>query len=68
MRTLPQTNVVDIAAMQGSGGSSTGVGGHEGEEQGDDRFEIADGHGVEEVVAALTARGLQPVVNEYIYV
>ena len=63
-----RNNVVDIAATKISAGVSTGIGGHEGEEQGDDQFEIADGRSVEEVVAALTARGLQPVMNDYIYV
>jgi len=63
-----RNNVVDIAATKISAGVSTGIGGHEGEEQGDDQFEIADGRSVEEVVAALTARGLQPVMNDYLYV
>ncbi len=57
-----------IAATKLSAGVSTGVGGHGGEEQGDDQFEIADGRSVQEVAAALRERGLQPVMNDYVYV
>ena len=65
MRTLPQQcgrhrGDEDIG---GSGEHSDEI-----EAKGDDQFEIADGRSVEEVVAALTARGLQPVMNDYIYV
>ena len=31
-------------------------------------FEIADGRNVEEVVAAIKERGLQPVMNDYVFV
>ncbi len=57
-----------IAATKLSAGVSTGVGGHGGEEQGDDQFEIADGRSVQKVAAALRERGLQPVMNDYVYV
>lgn len=60
--------VIDIAATKISAGVSTGIGGHTGEEEGDDQFEIADGRDVEQVVAAIRAEGLQPVMNDYVYV
>ncbi len=61
-------HVVDIAATKISAGASTGIGGHSGEEEGDDQFEIADNRTVDQVVAAIRAQGLQPVMNDYIYV
>ena len=61
-------HVVDIAATKISAGVSTGIGGHSGEEEGDDQFEIADNRTVDQVVAAIRAQGLQPVMNDYIYV
>ncbi|MDP4127972.1 MAG: 2-iminoacetate synthase ThiH [Bacillota bacterium] len=63
-------NVVGLAATKISAGVSTGIGGHleEAEEQGDRQFEIADGRSVEEVYEAIKSRGLQPVMNDYIYV
>ncbi len=63
-----RNNVVNIAATKISAGVSTGIGGHEGEEQGDDQFEIADGRTVDEVVRAIREQGLQPVMNDYVYV
>lgn len=60
--------VIDIAATKISAGVSTGIGGHTGEEEGDDQFEIADERNVEQVVAAIRAEGLQPVMNDYVYV
>jgi 2-iminoacetate synthase len=63
-----RNNVIDIAATKISAGVSTGIGGHEGEEEGDDQFEISDGRSVDEVVAAIRERGLQPVMNDYVYV
>ena len=38
------------------------------EKKGDDQFEISDGRSVEEVYDALLKNGLQPVMNDYIYV
>lgn len=64
-----RNNVIDIAATKISAGVSTGIGGHGKEgEQGDDQFEIADNRNVSEVAAAIKARGLCPVMNEYVYV
>lgn len=64
-----RNNVIDIAATKISAGVSTGIGGHgEEDEQGDDQFEIADNRNVSEVASAIRARGLCPVMNEYVYV
>ena len=61
-------NLIDIAATKISAGVSVGIGGHEGEEKGDGQFEISDGRNVEEVFAGIQAKGLQPVMSDYIYV
>ncbi|MEY8518762.1 2-iminoacetate synthase ThiH [Lachnospiraceae bacterium 29-84] len=63
-------HVVGMAATKISAGVSTGIGSHseEVEEQGDNQFEIADGRDVAEVFAAIKAQGLQPVMNDYVYV
>ena len=49
---------------------STGIGSHveEIEEKGDEQFVISDGRSVEEVYRAIQERGLQPVMNDYVYV
>lgn len=61
-------NVIGLAATKISAGVSTGIGGHQQEgEQGDDQFEIADNRNVEEVVAAIKKQGLQPVMNDYVF-
>lgn len=63
-------NVVDIAATKISAGVDVGIGGHDGESEkkGDEQFEISDGRNVDEVFNALTDKGLQPVMSDYIYV
>lgn len=61
-------NVVDIAATKISAGVNVGIGGHSGEEQGDEQFEISDGRSVDEIYNSLKKRGLQPVMKEYMYV
>ncbi|WP_345891622.1 2-iminoacetate synthase ThiH [Ruminococcus sp. OA3] len=63
-------HVIGMTATKISAGVSTGVGSHESdaEELGDDQFEIADGRNVEEVYASILAQGLQPVMNDYVYV
>lgn len=63
-------NVVGMAATKISAGVSTGIGSHSGEieGQGDSQFEIEDSRSVPKVVAAIRARGLQPVMNDYVYV
>ena len=45
-----------------------GVGGHEEEAKGDEQFEISDPRSVDEVYQAIKAHGLQPVMNDYVYV
>ncbi|MBP3360597.1 MAG: 2-iminoacetate synthase ThiH [Clostridia bacterium] len=63
-------NVIGMTATKISAGVSTGIGTHDGEEEekGDNQFEIADTRDVTEVCAAASARGLQPVMNDYVYV
>lgn len=61
-------HVIGLAATKISAGVSTGIGGHGDEnEQGDDQFEIADNRNVKEVVEAIRTHGLQPVMNDYVY-
>ena len=62
-------NLVNIAATKISAGVSTGIGSHveDIEDKGDDQFEISDGRTVDEVFDALIKNGLQPVMNDYIY-
>ena len=62
-------NLVNIAATKISAGVSTGIGSHveDIEDKGDDQFEISDGRTVDEVFDALKKNGLQPVMNDYIY-
>ncbi len=63
-------HVVGMAATKISAGVSTGIGSHseEVEGQGDSQFEIADNRDVAGVFAALKEHGLQPVMNDYVYV
>ncbi len=69
-KPLFRDNAVKIAATKISAGVSTGIGGHsvEIEEKGDDQFIISDSRTVSEVCAAIKASGLQPVMNDYVYV
>ena len=62
-------NVVGLAATKISAGVSTGIGSHsESEDKGDAQFEIADTRGLEEIYESLKKRGIQPVMNDYVYV
>lgn len=63
-------HVVGKTATRISAGVSTGIGSHSHEltEQGDSQFEIADSRNVSEVVTAIRGMGLQPVMNDYVYV
>ena len=62
-------NVVGLAATKISAGVSTGIGSHsEIEDKGDAQFEIADTRGLEEIYESLKKRGIQPVMNDYVYV
>lgn len=61
-------HIIGIAATKISAGVDVGIGGHSGEEKGDEQFEISDSRSVEDVFRAIEARGLQPVMTDYIYV
>lgn len=63
-------NVVGLAATKISAGVSTGIGSHaqDSTDKGDNQFEIADTRGVNEVYADIKIKGLQPIMNDYIYV
>lgn len=63
-----RNNIINIAATKISGGVNVGIGGHTGEEKGDEQFEISDGRTVKEVYDAILSEGLQPVMSDYIYV
>lgn len=70
-----RNGIVKIAATKVSAGVSTGVGDHESRykgtqrgEAGDGQFEIADGRSFGQMYADMERAGLQPVVNDYVYV
>lgn len=67
-----RNHITKIAATKISSSVSTGIGSHSDEidakDRGDNQFEIADNRTYEEVYAALTAEGMQPVNNDYVYV
>lgn len=67
--------IVKIAATKVSAGVSTGIGdheskyaGHEGAGEGDEQFEISDARSFDEMYRDVVAEGLQPVLNDYVYV
>ena len=68
--------IVKIAATKVSAGVSTGIGDHEskytGKEsedpEGDEQFEINDGRSLETMYRDIEDEGLQPVLNDYLYV
>lgn len=69
-------HITHFAATKISAGVSTGIGDHEekytgkdsASESGDEQFEIADNRSLEAIYNAIKDQGLQPVLNEYIYV
>lgn len=61
-------NIIGIAATKISAGVDVGIGGHSGEDKGDEQFEISDARTVDEVYHAIEAQGLQPVMADYLYV
>ncbi|MBQ1597968.1 MAG: 2-iminoacetate synthase ThiH [Lachnospiraceae bacterium] len=71
-----RNGIVKIAATKVSAGVSTGIGDHEskytgrddGESKGDEQFEIEDGRSFERMYEDMSGEGLQPVLNDYIYV
>ncbi len=71
-----RNGIVKIAATKVSAGVSTGIGDHEskytGKEQdsvqGDEQFEINDSRSFKAMYNDITDEGLQPVLNDYLYV
>ena len=63
-------NVMGITATKISAGVDTGIGSHSDDEtsSGDNQFEIADGRSIDEICKALKEHGMQPVMNDYVYV
>lgn len=69
-----RNGIVKIAATKISAGVSTGIGDHEekytgkGEgETGDAQFEICDSRSLRRMYADMAGEGLQPVLNDYVY-
>lgn len=72
-----RNGIVKIAATKVSAGVSTGIGDHEskytgkeqdGETKGDEQFEINDGRSFGAMYKDISEEGLQPVLNDYLYV
>lgn len=71
-----RNGIVKIAATKVSAGVSTGIGDHESkysgksntDEQGDEQFEINDGRSLKKMYQDISDEGLQPVLNDYLYV
>ena len=71
-----RNGIVRIAATKVSAGVSTGIGDHEskytgkesGAQQGDEQFEISDSRSLSSMYQDITDEGLQPVLNDYLYV
>lgn len=71
-----RNGIVKIAATKVSAGVSTGIGDHEskytGKEsdsaEGDEQFEISDGRSLGKMYKDMSDEGLQPVLNDYLYV
>jgi 2-iminoacetate synthase len=62
-------HVIGMCATKISAGVSTGIGSHtEEEDAGDSQFVISDSRSLDEVIAAIKSRGLQPVLNDYVYI
>ena len=71
-----RNGIVKIAATKVSAGVSTGIGDHESkytgkgtdEIRGDEQFEIDDNRSFEKMYQDIAKEGLQPVLNDYLYV
>ncbi|WP_295099906.1 2-iminoacetate synthase ThiH [Selenomonas sp.] len=70
-----RNGIAKICATKISAGVSTGIGDHEEkytgkdeERTGDEQFEICDTRSLEAMYADMAAEGLQPVLNDYLYV
>ena len=71
-----RNGIVKIAATKVSAGVSTGIGDHESKytgkvddgAHGDEQFEIDDDRSFETMYKDMSGEGLQPVLNDYVYV
>lgn len=71
-----RNGIVKIAATKVSAGVSTGIGDHESkysgkesnEIRGDEQFEIDDNRSLDKMYKDIAEEGLQPVLNDYLYV
>lgn len=71
-----RNGIVKIAATKVSAGVSTGIGDHESkytgketdEVQGDEQFEVDDNRSLDKMYRDIAEEGLQPVLNDYLYV
>jgi 2-iminoacetate synthase len=71
-----RNGIVKIAATKVSAGVSTGIGDHENKykgkmsdgKQGDEQFEINDNRSFDKMYSDISEEGLQPVLNDYLYV
>ncbi len=71
-----RNGIVKIAATKVSAGVSTGIGDHESKysgkapdtAQGDEQFEIEDSRSLKKMYQDIADQGLQPVLNDYLYV
>jgi len=71
-----RNGIVRIAATKVSAGVSTGIGDHESKytgkeassDEGDEQFEINDGRSLRQMYGDIAGEGLQPVLNDYLYV
>ena len=69
-----RNGIAKIAATKISAGVSTGIGDHESkytgkenENEGDEQFEIADSRSLKSMYHDMESEGLQPVLNDYLY-
>ena len=71
-----RNGIVKLAATKVSAGVSTGIGDHDtkyngkesDEVQGDEQFEIDDNRSLDKMYKDIEGEGLQPVLNDYLYV
>ena len=71
-----RNSIVKISATKISAGVSTGIGDHEskyngkdnGDAKGDEQFEIDDNRSLDRMYKDISNEGLQPVLNDYLYV
>lgn len=60
-------NVIGLMATKISAGVKVGVGGHDGEQKGDEQFEISDPRSVDEIVDSIAKKGLQAIFTDTTY-